>query len=344
MESAVRLTKLAKCAGCGAKMGAGTLSRMLSGFETLTDPNLLVGFERSDDASVYRLDDERALVQTVDFFPPVVDDPFVFGQIAAANAFSDVYAMGGEPRLAMNLMCVPEDMPEHTVREILKGGYHKALEAGVIITGGHTIHGPEPLYGLSVTGFVHPKKFLKNCGAKPGDVLILTKKLGGGILLTGAKGDMVEKETLSALERQMCTLNKKSAQAMTPFSVHACTDVTGFSLMGHALEMAQGSDCSMVLQTTEIPRFQEAIELAEMGFVPAGAYRNRAFAGPYVQAEGVSRAVQDICYDPQTSGGLLIAVPEGEAEALMATLKASAPAAAIIGAVVTRKEKSLYLV
>ena len=179
METEVRLTKLAGCAGCGAKVGAGTLVSLLNGFRTRTDPNLIVGFDKSDDASVYRLNDELALVQTTDFFPPVVDDPFVYGQIAAANALSDVYAMGGEPKLALNLMCIPEQMDAHTVQEILRGGYEKAYEAGAIISGGHTIHGAEPLYGLAVTGFVHPDRVLTNSGARPGDDLILTKAAWG---------------------------------------------------------------------------------------------------------------------------------------------------------------------
>ena len=192
METDVKLTKLASCAGCGAKVGAGTLSRMLEGFRTHSDPRLLVGYDKSDDASVYKITDDVAIVQTTDFFPPIVDDPFLYGQIAATNALSDVYAMGGEPKLALNIMCLADKMDDHTVREILRGGYDKAYEAGAIITGGHTIHGAEPIYGLAVTGFVHPEKVLTNSNAKPGDALILTKPLGVGIITTAAKAELVE--------------------------------------------------------------------------------------------------------------------------------------------------------
>ncbi len=192
METDVRLTKLASCAGCGAKVGAGTLSRLLEGFETRYDPRLIVGYDKSDDACVYVIDEETALIQTTDFFPPIVDDPFLYGQIAAANALSDVYAMGGEPKLALNLLCVAEAMGDDAVREILRGGYSKVYEAGAVIAGGHTIQGAEPLYGLAVTGFVSPQRVLTNSAAKPGDVLILTKPLGIGILTTAAKADLVE--------------------------------------------------------------------------------------------------------------------------------------------------------
>ena len=208
METEVKLTKLASCAGCGAKVGAGTLVHLLEGFRTHSDPRLLVGYDRSDDASVYYLDENTALVQTTDFFPPIVDDPFLYGQIAAANAISDVYAMGGEPRLALNILCLPESMTGEMVQELLRGGYDKAYEAGAIITGGHTIHGAEPIYGLAVSGFVHPKRILTNSGAKPGDVLLLTKPLGVGVLTTAAKAGLVEDTVMQRIYRQMATLNK----------------------------------------------------------------------------------------------------------------------------------------
>ncbi len=192
METEVKLTKLASCAGCGAKVGAGTLVKLLDGFRTHSDPRLLVGYDKSDDASVYLLDENTALVQTTDFFPPIVDDPFLYGQIAAANAISDVYAMGGEPKLALNILCLPESMTREMVQELLRGGYDKAYEAGAIITGGHTIHGAEPIYGLAVSGFVHPRRVLTNSGAKPGDVLLLTKPLGVGVLTTAAKAGLAE--------------------------------------------------------------------------------------------------------------------------------------------------------
>ena len=201
METDIKLTKLASCAGCGAKVGAGTLVQLLEGFRTHSDPRLLVGYDRSDDASVYYLDENTALVQTTDFFPPIVDDPFLYGQIAAANAISDVYAMGGEPKLALNILCLPESMPREMVQELLRGGYDKAYEAGAIITGGHTIHGAEPIYGLAVSGFVHPKKILTNSGARPGDVLLLTKPLGVGVLTTAAKAGLADGAVYAGLPR-----------------------------------------------------------------------------------------------------------------------------------------------
>lgn len=344
MENEVKLTKLASCAGCGAKVGAGTLCNLLTGFQTHYDPNLLVGYDKSDDASVYRVSDELAIVQTTDFFPPIVDDPFMYGQIAATNALSDVYAMGGEPKLALNIMCTPEKMDKATVQEILRGGYAKAYEAGTIITGGHTIHGAEPIYGLAVTGFVQPVRVWKNSGAQPGDVLLLTKPLGVGILTTAAKAGMVEQALLDKLYEQMSTLNKYAHDVLVNYSVHACTDVTGFALLGHSLEMAQGSGVTVHLKAQDVPYHEEAYEMADMGFVPAGAYRNRDFAESSVRVAGaVARALQDIFYDPQTSGGLLCAVPAAEAEACLGELRAVAPSTQIIGYVTEKLDSAIYL-
>ena len=344
METEVKMTKLAKCAGCGAKVGAGTLAQMLDGFKTHYDPRLIVGYDKSDDASVYYLDENTALVQTTDFFPPIVDDPYLYGQIAATNAISDIYAMGGEPKLALNIMCVSDQMDKHTVQEVLRGGYDKAYEAGLIITGGHTINGAEPIYGLAVSGFVHPKKVLTNSGAQPGDVLILTKPLGVGILTTSAKADMVEQDVMDRIYAQMATLNKAARDIMVKYSVHSCTDVTGFSLMGHGYEMAQGSGVTLHIKSADVPYHPEAYELAEMGFIPAGAYRNRDFAEAGVKnVAGISRALQDIFFDPQTSGGLLFAIPAEEAEACFAEIKAAIPAAAIIGYVTEELDTSIYL-
>lgn len=344
MENEVKLTKLASCAGCGAKVGAGTLCNLLAGFQTHYDPNLLVGYDKSDDASVYRVSDELAIVQTTDFFPPIVDDPFMYGQIAATNALSDVYAMGGEPKLALNIMCIPEKMDKATVQEILRGGYAKAYEAGAIITGGHTIHGAEPIYGLAVTGFVKPENVWTNSGAQPGDVLLLTKPLGVGILTTAAKAGLVEQELLDKLYVQMSTLNKYAHDVLVNYSVHACTDVTGFALLGHSLEMAQGSGVTVHLKAQAVPYHEEAYEMADMGFIPAGAYRNRDFAEAGVRVVGeVARALQDIFYDPQTSGGLLCAVPAAEAEACLAELRAVAPSTRIIGYVTEKLDSAIYL-
>lgn len=344
MENEVKLTKLASCAGCGAKVGAGTLCNLLAGFQTHYDSNLLVGYDKSDDASVYRVSDELAIVQTTDFFPPIVDDPFMYGQIAATNALSDVYAMGGEPKLALNIMCIPEKMDKATVQEILRGGYAKAYEAGAIITGGHTIHGAEPIYGLAVTGFVKPENVWTNSGAQPGDVLLLTKPLGVGILTTAAKAGLVEQELLDKLYVQMSTLNKYAHDVLVNYSVYACTDVTGFALLGHSLEMAQGSGVTVHLKAQAVPYYEEAYEMADMGFIPAGAYRNRDFAEAGVRVVGeVARALQDIFYDPQTSGGLLCAVPAAEAEACLAELRAVAPSTQIIGYVTEKLDSAIYL-
>ena len=344
MEPDVKLTKLASCAGCGAKVGAGTLVKMLDGFRTHTDPRLIVGYDKSDDASVYVVSDDTAIVQTTDFFPPIVDDPFLYGQIAATNALSDVYAMGGEPKLALNIMCLADSMDDKTVREILRGGYDKAYEAGAIITGGHTIHGAEPIYGLAVTGFVHPKRVLTNSGARPGDVLILTKPLGVGILTTAAKADLVKPETMHAIYKQMATLNKTARDIMLRFTVHSCTDVTGFSLMGHSFEMAQGSGMSLHIDALSVPFHMEALEFADMGFIPAGAYRNRTYVekGILKKCE-IPRALEDIFYDPQTSGGLLIAIAEKDAKDCLAALQAEIPNAAQIGYVTELHENYLIL-
>lgn len=331
METDVKLTKLASCAGCGAKVGAGTLTRLLKGFKTHSDPRLIVGYDKSDDASVFVLDENTALVQTTDFFPPIVDDPYLYGQIAAANALSDIYAMGAEPKLALNILSVPESMDKKTVQEILRGGYAKAYEAGAILTGGHTIHGPEPIYGLAVSGFVHPEKVLTNSGARPGDVLILTKPLGIGILTTAAKADMVDGDVLKRIYEQMAALNKTARDILAKYTVHACTDVTGFSLLGHGYEMAQGSGCDLHIYPAAVPYHPEAYELADMGFVPAGAYRNREFAEKGVHPGKTPRPMLDILFDPQTSGGLLAAVAERDAKACLKELRDNLPRVGAVG-------------
>lgn len=327
MNSDIRLTRLANCAGCGAKVGAGTLSRLLGSMPTLSDPNLLVGFDTSDDACIYKIDDSTALIQTLDFFPPIVDDPFMFGQIAACNALSDVYAMGGDPKLALNIMTVTKDMSEETIREILRGGYEKVFEAGAIICGGHTIHDESPKYGLSVTGFVHPEKFLSNATARPGDVLILTKPLGIGILTTSVKAGLAGNDVTARIAAQMATLNKAAHDIMTSYNISSCTDITGFGLMGHSYEMAAGSNVTIHLTAGTIKYHPEALEFASMGFIPDGAYKNRDYVGNnYKTARPTDRAVLDIMFDPQTSGGLLIAVPEASASQLLSELQTSCDA------------------
>ena len=333
MENEIKLTKLAKCAGCGAKVGAGVLAQLLEGLQVRRDPDLLVGFDRSDDAAVYRVSDDTALVQTVDFFPPIHDDPYTFGQIAATNALSDVYAMGGEPKLALNLLCVPESMPRQAVHDLLRGGYDKVYEAGALIAGGHSILDDEPKYGLCVTGFVHPDRVLTNSGAKPGDVLLLTKPLGIGVLTTAAKAGLTSPAGQELAVRLMTTLNKAARDAMVKYRVHACTDVTGFGLLGHACEMAQGSGVSITLRVADVDLIGEAMELASQGILPEGMYRNRSFAEPEVDPGETPLCQQDVLYDPQTAGGLLIAVDPADADALYAELQACVPSAQRIGTV-----------
>ncbi|MCC8163423.1 MAG: selenide, water dikinase SelD [Lachnospiraceae bacterium] len=344
MSEDIKMTKLASCAGCGAKVGAGMLVKLLSDLPVRYDERLLVGYDKSDDACVYVVDDDTAIVQTLDFFPPIVDDPRLFGQIAACNALSDVYAMGGEPKLALNIMTISNEMTHEAVQEVLRGGYEKAYEADTIIAGGHTIEDLEPKYGLSVTGFVHPKRVLKNSGAKPGDALILTKPLGVGILTTAAKADLVENSTMQKLYAQMAQLNRAARDSMIKYEIHSCTDVTGFSLMGHSYEMAAGSECTIHLMTSEIPYHHEAWEMADMGFVPAGAYRNRDYVEHHVKWDkAVPRPMQDILFDPQTSGGLLIAVAERDAQTLLSELQAQMDGVKIIGYVTELKDQKLII-
>lgn len=329
----IKLTKLASCAGCGAKVGAGVLAELLGDIKVHHDPNLLVGFDKSDDASVYQISEDLALVQTVDFFPPIADDPYLFGQIAATNALSDVYAMGGEPKTALNIMCVPENMAKEAVHEILRGGYDKVYEAGALITGGHSIYDDEPKYGLAVTGFVDPKKMLTNSAAKPDDVLILTKPIGIGILTSAMKADLCTEETKRYAYTLMSTLNKMARDVMVKYRVHSCTDITGFGLLGHTYEMAQGSDVAVTLNTKAIDLIPESLEFARMGILPAGMYRNRQYAEHAVDCGAVELAVQDMLYDPQTSGGLLIAADPADASALLADLQGKVPSVQEIGTV-----------
>ena len=333
MADEIKLTKLAKCAGCGAKVGAGVLAQLLEDIRVHHDPNLLVGFDKSDDASVYKVSDDLALVQTVDFFPPIADDPYLFGQIAATNALSDVYAMGGEPKLCLNIMAIPKDMPKEAVHALLKGGYDKVYEAGALITGGHSILDDEPKYGLAVTGFVHPEKMLTNSGAEPGDVLFFTKPLGTGIVTSAAKADLVSQETMDKVMEMMTTLNKSARDVMVKYRIHACTDVTGFGMLGHLYEVAKGSDVQIILDVEAIDLLPEALELARMGILPEGMYRNRSFAQEAVDEGDTELAKQDMLYDPQTAGGLVMACHPDDADALFEELKKAVPSAQKIGTV-----------
>lgn len=301
------------------------------------DPNLLVGRETSDDAGVYRLSADLALVQTIDFITPVVNDPYDFGRIAAANALSDVYAMGGRPLTAMNVVCFPlKSMAKTILGEILRGGLEQIHAAGAVLVGGHSVEDAELKYGLSVTGLVHPERVLTNAGAKPGDALILTKPIGTGVLATAIKAGLLSEAAERAAIATMATLNGPAAALMASYAVTACTDITGFGLLGHALEMATASRVGIILEADRVPLLPEARELVEMGLVPAGSYANRNYCSHQVlHPEAVDPILLDLAADAQTSGGLLLALPEDQAHALLADLQGhGVPQAAIIGRVV----------
>lgn len=301
-----------------------------------THPNLIVGMERTEDAGVYQLADGLAIVQTVDFFTPVVDDPYTFGQIAVANSLSDVYAMGGKPLTAMNIVCFPiQTMDVSVLQEILKGGLDKMREAGIVLLGGHSVDDQELKYGLSVTGTIDPKNVLRKEGARPGDKLILTKPLGTGIISTAVKGGLASKEAASQAAISMAALNRQASEVMMKIGVHACTDITGFGLLGHAAEMIENTEVGMVIYAAMVPYFSEARPLADMGMIPAGLYRNRDFRKTMVEfSPEVTQFQNDILFDPQTSGGLLISVPVEKASAMLKELhSAGVSSAAVVGEV-----------
>lgn len=285
------------------------------------DPNLIVGFDTSDDAGVYRISDDVALIQTLDFFTPVVDDPYIFGQIAAANALSDVYAMGGKPLTAMNIACFACSLDAKILADILRGGADKVQESGTALVGGHTVTDNEVKYGLSVTGVIHPSKVITNSGAKPGDVLILTKPLGSGVITTAFKFDMIDEHGLQEAIHVMSTLNKAASQAMQRIGVNGCTDVTGFGLLGHAYEMANGSKLAIKIFSSKVPLMRQVTELIKQEAVPGGAYSNYAFVEKWITfSQNVSQQERIALCDPQTSGGLLISVPREKADPLLKEL------------------------
>lgn len=341
----VRLTQMTSTAGCAAKIGPGTLAGILESLPKFEDPNLLVGIETSDDGAIYKVNEETALIQTLDFFTPVVDDPFIFGQVAAANALSDIYAMGGEPKVALNIVAWPNCVNPAILGKILEGGASKVIEAGAVLAGGHSIQDDEPKYGLSVTGFVHPDKVFKNCGARPGDVLILTKPLGTGIVNTAVKADMASEEAKAEVIRVMTALNKTAKEVAERYDIHSCTDVTGFGLAGHGTEMADGSKVTIEISVKDLPIQKEAAVLARMGLVPEGAYRNRSYTEEKVDFGETEEYLRDIFCDPQTSGGLLFSVSPQDGERIMKDLKNASMETefAIIGRVLEREEKSVKL-
>ena len=311
----------------------------MEGLPLISDPNLIMGMERAEDAGVYRLRDDLAIIQTVDFFTPIVDDPYTFGQIATVNALSDVYAKGGRPLTALNIVCFPvKTMDISILREILTGGLNKMREAGVVLVGGHSVEDNELKYGLSITGVIHPDRVIMNQGAKVGDKLILTKPLGTGIISTALKNGKASDKAVAKSVSSMATLNKKASELMLNVDVHACTDITGFGLLGHACEMIEGTDVGMIIHAEAVPYFPEAREYAEIGMVPGGTGRNRDFRTKMIDLDKkVSKVMVDILFDPQTSGGLLMAVPAADAEPLLKRMRQQGiKDAAIIGEVVSK--------
>jgi selenide, water dikinase len=319
---ALRLTELASSGGCAAKYSAARLERLLRGFVPAEAENLLVGLAPADDAAVYRLDEERALIFTVDFFPPVVDDPADFGAIAATNALGDVFAMGGSPLLALSIAAFPEELPVDVVAEIVAAAERQVRAAGGLLAGGHTIRDDEPKYGLAVVGTVHPDGIWPKNGARPGDVLFLTKPLGTGLVLHGHPRGLVGDAELDAAVDWMKVLTKDAADALRPFAPSAVTDVTGFGLFGHAHEMAERSGVRIVLDAATLPALDGALAVAAEGERTGGDVRNREFAAAHVDLEGLPEPLAALGYDPQTAGGLLAAVPRERAATLEAELAA----------------------
>jgi selenide, water dikinase len=317
---------------------------VLSRLEFATSPDVLVGLSTGDDAGVFRLRDDLAVVSTLDFFTPVVDDPFTFGQIAAANSLSDIYAMGGTPQTALNIVCWPQSgLQSEMLAEILRGGHEKAREAGVFVVGGHSVADEEIKYGMAVTGVIDPRRIVRNVGARPGDALLLTKPLGTGILMTAFKRDRLAIEFYSAAVRWMAELNAAAARAMLKYQVHAATDITGFSLAGHGAKMADGSGVTLAIEESDLPLLAGALELAADGMIPGGGQRNRQFFGPAIKiSDEVAEEIITIVFDPQTSGGLLISLADNEAHSLLADLQKSGNnEAAIIGRVEPRGSFSI---
>ena len=333
-----------KGGGCTAKLGAGVLSRVLSRLPRGEhDENLLVGYDSRDDAAVYRVADDLAIVQTLDFFPPMIDDPCLFGQIAAANALSDIYAMGGTVKTALNIVCFPEQMDLNVLGEIMRGGAEKVAEAGAVLAGGHSIADDGVKYGLSVMGTIHPDKVYANNRGQAGDVLILTKKLGVGILCTANRVGEASQEAMDAAVQSMTTLNKYASEICANYTVHACTDVTGFGFLGHLHEMLDGK-LSARIRAQQLPIFEEALHHADEFLLTAAGQRNRNHTGPFVEFRNIPFAMEEILFDPQTSGGLLIAVEPVQAEALEKELQQSGLPARIVGEITNRTEPEILVV
>jgi len=319
------------------------LTKAVANLPHIKDKNLLVGFDTSDDGAVYQLNDDIAVIQTLDFFPPMVSDPYVFGQIAAANSLSDVYAMGGVPKTALNIVCFPESEDAEHLSEILRGGAEKVMEAGAVLCGGHSVNDKAIKYGLSVTGVVHPDKILQNNTCKIGDKIILTKPLGIGIVSSAYNAGVATEESFLKAVECMRTLNKYAFDVASKYSLNACTDVTGFGFLGHLNEMV-GKDYSIKVDSKKVPFISEALKLAEEFLVTAGGQKNRIYLIDQVYFENVSDAMQEILFDPQTSGGLLFSVSEKDSNELIKELKKLALPCEIVGEVVERKEKNILVI
>ncbi len=323
--------------GCGAKIEPGILNAILKQLSISSEnesDRLLVGFESNDDACVYRLTDELAIIQTVDFFPPLVDDPYLFGEIAAANAISDIYAMGGTPIMGVNLLTFPCTMDFKAVSLILQGGLNVASKAGVVIGGGHSIADKEPKYGMSVVGTVHPDKIWQNSTIQAGDVLVMTKRLGHGIYSVASRGGILCSEDEEEWMNSMLRLNKEAALCAHDFAVHACTDITGFGLVGHGLEMAKASNVSVTIHMKELPFLTRTLELASMGMLPAAVYANRKLVSADREVlfpKDISLSLEDALFDPQTSGGLLIALSPQDADSYLSEMHARGEEAFVVG-------------
>lgn len=344
MSKDIKLTSLVKTSGCAAKIGPGVLHNVLSNLPKFENKNLLVGFDTNDDACVYKINDNTVAIQTVDFFPPMVDDPYVFGQIAAANALSDIYAMGGNPAVAMNLLCFPSCLDTSIMHDILAGGYDKVKEAGAVIAGGHTIADPTPKYGLCVSGFAHPSEILSNSNAKVGDLLVLTKPLGIGIMNTAAKAELLTEDKIKEVTSIMSTLNKYAKECAVGLQVHSCTDITGFSLVGHSYEMASGSNKTIEIFSDYVPIIDGALDYAKMGIIPEGMYNNLDYLeDKFTLASNIKQELQDVLIDPQTSGGLLISLPEKDANKFLSRIEAFTPHARIIGQVLDKSDKHIVI-
>ncbi len=304
-----------------------------------------MGIETSDDAAIYKVTDEIAMIQTVDFFTPIVDDPYMFGQIAAANSLSDVWAMGGEPAVALNIVGFPNCLDPAILGDILAGGADKVKEAGAVLVGGHSVQDDEPKYGLCVSGFVHPDKIFKNYGCRPGDILVLTKQIGSGIVNTAIKAEMASPSAIREAQTVMASLNKIGKRVVERYDVSACTDITGFGLLGHCAEMASASEVTFELNVRDIAYFQDAIDYAKMGLVPAGAYKNRGYSIDKVETGSVAEHYLDLLYDPQTSGGLLISVSPENLQGMLDDFAKSGidTAVSIIGRVAEKSDKWIRL-